>query len=188
MSESHIATLLGALVGFVVSKTDKALLEELACVALPLPPPHCRRPLATHPPSATRQSPCRFVSNFTSQHSYSKFHPLSSSHFPQFACLVVACVHNARSGHVVSPARLCVVCGSWVDESWQMVFIVALPLVIFDGAYSMKRARFFSNLTPILLLSIVGTVVSAVCIGVGLWFLGYIGAVYPVRFVIVICV
>ena len=47
--------------------------------------------------------------------------------------------------------------------------LVLLPIIIFDAGFGAKKARFFGNLGPIMLCALVGTSISTVLVGVGIW-------------------
>jgi len=48
-------------------------------------------------------------------------------------------------------------------------FFVMLPPIMFDAGLTLNKEYFFKNLLPILLLAVIGTAISTVIVGVGLW-------------------
>ena len=52
-----------------------------------------------------------------------------------------------------------------------LFFIAFLPPIIFNSGFHLERSLFFCNLMPILVYAILGTLLSAVVIAAGLWFL-----------------
>uniref|UniRef100_A0A8R1HWD3 Sodium/hydrogen exchanger n=2 Tax=Caenorhabditis japonica TaxID=281687 RepID=A0A8R1HWD3_CAEJA len=61
-------------------------------------------------------------------------------------------------------------------------FLVLLPPIIFENAYNLNKGYFFSNFVPILTFAILGTTISAMVIGAGLYILGAIGIVFEFTF------
>ena len=51
----------------------------------------------------------------------------------------------------------------------ELFFYVLLPPIIFEAGFSMRTTAFFRNMTTILLYSVLGTVISTVVIGMGLF-------------------
>lgn len=52
---------------------------------------------------------------------------------------------------------------------------VLLPIIIFDAGFGAKKARFFGNIGPIMVMALVGTTISTVFVGCSLKFLGDAG-------------
>uniref|UniRef100_A0A1I7U1C4 Sodium/hydrogen exchanger n=1 Tax=Caenorhabditis tropicalis TaxID=1561998 RepID=A0A1I7U1C4_9PELO len=61
-------------------------------------------------------------------------------------------------------------------------FLVLLPPIIFENAYNLNKGYFFSNFVPILTFAILGTTISAMIIGAGLYILGAIGIIFEFTF------
>lgn len=62
------------------------------------------------------------------------------------------------------------------DGFVNLFMIVLLPPIIFEGGYNMKKKHhFYKNLGTIILIAFLGTFVSAVLTGMGVWLLGFIG-------------
>lgn len=61
-------------------------------------------------------------------------------------------------------------------------FLVLLPPIIFENAYNLNKGYFFSNFVPILTFAILGTTISAMIIGAGLYILGAIGVIFEFTF------
>ncbi|ULU14138.1 hypothetical protein L3Y34_016568 [Caenorhabditis briggsae] len=61
-------------------------------------------------------------------------------------------------------------------------FLVLLPPIIFENAYNLNKGYFFSNFVPILTFAILGTTISAMIIGAGLYILGVIGLIFEFTF------
>lgn len=57
----------------------------------------------------------------------------------------------------------------------EVFFFVLLPPIIFEAGYTMKRKSFFSNMGTILMFAVLGTLVSTLIIGYGLYGLAGIG-------------
>ncbi|KAG9393450.1 Na /H exchanger [Carpediemonas membranifera] len=64
----------------------------------------------------------------------------------------------------------------------EVFFLFLLPPIIFEGGYSLNKSHFFRNIFTICLYAYIGTVISALFTGIGLWTLGYFGIIYEASF------
>ena len=56
-------------------------------------------------------------------------------------------------------------------------FLLILPPIIFDEAYNLHKGNFFQNIGSILVFAIIGTTISALVIGGGIWLLGIVSII-----------
>ncbi|EKX35175.1 hypothetical protein GUITHDRAFT_118616 [Guillardia theta CCMP2712] len=62
------------------------------------------------------------------------------------------------------------------------IFLFFLPLILFESGYCLKKASFFRNFPTILVFAVFGTIISAMVVGAGTFWLGQQGLVYKLSF------
>jgi sodium/hydrogen exchanger 8 len=62
-------------------------------------------------------------------------------------------------------------------------FLLLLPPIIFESGYSLHKGNFFKNIGSIVIFAVLGTAISAIIVGGGLFSLSKIGVVYELNFI-----
>jgi len=58
---------------------------------------------------------------------------------------------------------------TFMDFDPEIFFYILLPPIIFEAGFSLKRRRFFQNITTILLFAVPGTIITTLVVGCGLY-------------------
>jgi len=64
---------------------------------------------------------------------------------------------------------------TFVHFNPEIFFYILLPPIIFEAGFSLKRKQFFQNMSTILLFAVMGTIVSTLVVGLGLYGLKLVG-------------